>query len=89
MSIPAAPVIGRGRALGGCIQAVGTWGSATLTLQKSANGTDWVDVKDLDGTTIAMTADGMAEFTTAAPYLRLTISGGTGDDINVWVSVAG
>ncbi|HLP66395.1 MAG TPA: hypothetical protein VK181_02630 [Rhizobium sp.] len=56
--------------LAGSVQVIsGTPGS--FTLQGSNDGSNWATLKDLQGNAIALTALGaMAEFTTAARYVR-------------------
>lgn len=55
-------------ALAGAVQMTGTPG--TTTMQVSNDGTNWVTLKDLGHADIALTSAGMAEFTTAARYIR-------------------
>lgn len=61
--------------LAGAIQIIGTFGG-TVTLQKSNDGTNWVTVKDLDGTDIAATGNAFHEFSTAAVHLRVLAGAG-------------
>lgn len=67
----------------GCVQVVGTFGSATVVLQASNDGANWVTLKDTTGTAISFTSAGMAEFSTAALYLRPSASGGSSQDLDV------
>jgi len=73
----------------GSIQGFGTWGGATLKLQGSNDGTNWVDLNDVTGTAIGLTADGAAEFSTAMVYIRPLATGGSGDDIDVYIALRG
>lgn len=73
----------------GAFQAFGTWGGATVVLQGSNDGTNWVTLKDPTGTDISLTANGAFEFATAMLYVRPSISGGTGDDVDVIVVTRG
>lgn len=73
----------------GFIQAVGTFGGGTVKLQGSNDNTNWVDLNDVTGTAIGLTAAGGAEFTTSALYIRPIITGGTGDDVDVYISLRG
>lgn len=66
------------RALAGAVQVTGTFSGATVTLQCSNDGTNYVAVKDVSGSDIALTAAGMKEFSTAARYLRPSVASGTG-----------
>ena len=75
--------------LAGSVQVTGTFGSATITLQASNDGTNYVTLKDSAGTAISFTAAGMAEFSTAALYLKPTSTGGTADNVTVTVILRG
>jgi hypothetical protein len=75
--------------LAGSVQVTGTFGGATITLQGSNDGTNYVTLKDSAGTAISFTAAGMAEFSTAALYLKPTSSGGTADNVTVTVILRG
>lgn len=76
-------------ALAGCVQVIGTFGGATVTLKGSNNGTNWVILKDLQGNDLSFSAAGMAEFTTSTAYIRAESVGGTGDDVDVLVTLRG
>lgn len=65
--------------LSGFIQVVGTFGGATVKLQGSNDGTNWIDLTDPLGTTIGIDAAGGKEFSTAALYIRPLAVSGTGD----------
>jgi hypothetical protein len=73
----------------GSIQAVGTFGGASVALQGSNDGTNWVGLTDRSGVTIALTAAGGSEFSTSFVYLRPLATGGTGDDLDVFISLRG
>jgi len=75
--------------IAGCIQAVGTFGGGTVALQGSNDGTNWVNLKDFTGTEIGLTAAGGADFTTSFLYIRPIITGGSGDDVDVYVLLRG
>lgn len=75
--------------LAGSVQVTGTFGGATIALQVSNDGTNFVTLKDGTGTNITFTAAGMAEFSTAALYIKPTSSGGTSDDVTVTVVLRG
>ena len=75
--------------LAGSVQITGTFGSATITLQGSNDGTNYVTLKDGGGNAISFTAAGMAEFSTAALYLKPTSTGGTSDNVTVTVILRG
>jgi hypothetical protein len=73
----------------GSVQFTGTFGGATVKLQVSNDGTNFVDMKDLTGASVTATAAGYFEFTTAGLYLRPTISGGTGDAVTATLVLRG
>ena len=75
--------------LAGSVQVTGTFGGATIALQVSNNGTNFVTLKDSTGTDITFTAAGMREFSTAALFIKPTSSGGTSDDVTVTVVLRG
>jgi hypothetical protein len=75
--------------LAGSVQVTGTFGGATITLQGSNDGTNYVTLKDSAGTAISFTAAGMAEFSTAALFVKPTSSGGTADNVTVTVILRG
>jgi hypothetical protein len=43
-------------------------------------------MKDLQGNNLSFTSAGRAEFTSGAAHIKPSISGGTGDSINVYVT---
>ena len=60
-------------------QAFGTFDGATLVLQGSNDGTNWVTIVDSSTTSpISLTAAGYAEISTAFAYIRPSTSGGGG-----------
>ena len=77
-------ILGLGGAVG-CMQVTGTFGSGTITLQGSNDGTNFSAITDPAGNDIALTAAGIIDFSTAAAYIRPASSGGTADDVTVTV----
>lgn len=75
--------------LAGSVQVTGTFGGATIALQVSNDGTNYVTLKDGIGNDITFSAAGMREFSTAALYLKPTSSGGTADNVIVTVILRG
>ena len=73
----------------GSIQVVGTFGGASVALQGSNDGTNWVGLSDRAGTAIAITAAGGAEFSTSFVYFRPLATGGTSDDLDVFIALRG
>jgi len=83
-TIVALPVAGNS-IVAGSVQFAGTFGSATVKLQVSNDGTTFFDMKDASGTTISATAAGIFTFTTSALYIRPAIAGGTSDSVDAIV----
>lgn len=78
----------------GCVQITGTFGGATVSMEVSNDGDTWFVLKDANNaaitvTAITVTANGFADFSTAAIYIRPVISGGTSDSVNVRVAFRG
>jgi hypothetical protein len=73
----------------GSIQVVGTFGGASVALQGSNDGTNWVALSDRAGNTIGVATSGGAEFSTSFVYLRPLATGGTGDDLDVFIALRG
>ena len=69
----------------GSVQFIGTFGGATLVLQGSNDGTNWVTLNDKDGNAISTAAAGAYDFSTAMRYVRPSPSGGTGQDVDVYM----
>lgn len=67
-----------GLGLAGAVQVAGTFGGATVALQVSIDGENYVTLSDLTGQAISLSAAGMREFGTSALYLRPTPSGTSG-----------
>lgn len=68
----------------GTIQATGTFTTATLDLQGSNDGTNFVTVDDIGGTTAQLSAAGFIEFQTTFLEYKL-VGGGTTLDADVTV----
>lgn len=69
----------------GTVQADGTFGSGTLSLEVSSDGgTTFTN----GGTSVQLTAEGLFNFTLPSDELivRLALSGSTSPDIDWWVS---
>ena len=75
--------------LAASVQVVGTFGDATVVMEHSNDGTNWVTAKDLQGNDISLTATGMAEFSLSSAYIRPAVTGGSGYDIDVIVVFRG
>lgn len=76
--------------LAGSIQAVGTFGGATIGAEVSNDGTNWATAKDVLGTNVSVTAaTGYHELSLSAAYIRPTITSGSANDIDVIVVLRG
>ena len=73
----------------GCVQITGTFGGATVSMEVSNDGDTWFVLKDANNAVITVTANGFADFSTAAIYIRPVISGGTADSVNVRAAFRG
>ena len=58
--------------------------SATVVLQGSNDGITYATLKDPSGANLSFTAAGYAEFSSGAAFIKPSISGGTGDSLNIW-----
>lgn len=76
-------------AVAGSVQITGTFGGATAVMQVSNDSTTWFTAKDMSNTEVSATADAFFEFSSSALYLRPSISGGTGDTIDIVLSLRG
>jgi hypothetical protein len=71
------------------MQAIGTFGSATVALQGSNDGTNWAPLqwKGKTGTALSVTAAGMAEAVECPAFIRPVTTGGTGTEVDVIVAI--
>ncbi len=60
------------------VQILGTFDSATVVLQGSLNGTDWVTLTDPQGNAISKTAAAIEAVTEVVRFIRPSLSGGLG-----------
>jgi len=65
------------------VQVTGTFGGATVVLQGSNDKATWATLEDLEHNAISLTAAGIVEFSTGVAYVKPSVSGGTGDDLDV------
>lgn len=73
----------------GFLTISGTFGSSTVKLRGSNDNSTFFDIKDSTGTTISATAATAFEVLTSAPYLTVSSSGGTADNVDVVLTVLG
>jgi hypothetical protein len=69
----------------GAVQVHGTLGGATIALQVSNDNVNFFNLTDAGGTAITFTAAGLRDFSTAAAFIRPSITGGTGSNVTVTV----
>jgi len=70
-------------------QVFGTFGSATVVLQGSNDGTNWASLTDPQGNAISKTAAALEAVSEHTLYIRPSTSGGTGTNVDVIVFIAG
>lgn len=75
------PVVGVGLS-DRSFQASGTFGGATVVLQGSNNGTDWVTLTDPAGVALSFTSAGLKQVLQVTKYMRPSVSGGAAVSIN-------
>lgn len=71
------------------IQISGTFGSGTVIVEQSNDGTNWFPLKDLTGNPISVTEASMVETSNCAAYLRPSTSGGTADAVDIYMVFRG
>lgn len=67
------------------VQITGTFGAATVTLAGSNDGTNFVTLIDDADAAVSKTVAALVDFSTGALFVKPTIAGGTGDDVDVTV----
>jgi len=66
------------------VQISGTFnGGTTCVMQVSNDGSTWFTADDTQGTAVSATADAFFELSTAARYIRPSVSSGSSDDLDV------
>lgn len=65
------------------VQVTGAFGGATVVLQGSNDGSNWINLSDVDGSAISITGAGGVQFNSAYLYLRPFASGGTSQDVDI------
>lgn len=61
-----------------CVQFIGAFDSATVVLQGSNDGTNWVTLTDPQGNAISKTSAGIEQIMELTRYVRPSSSGGGG-----------
>lgn len=72
-----------------CAQIGGTFGGATVTLEVSNDGTNYVGAKDLTGTAVSATAAALVQVPSSALYIKPVVTGGSANSINVTLVLRG
>lgn len=60
------------------VQFTGTFGGATVVLEGSNDGTNWVTLTDPAGVALSFTAAGLKQILQITRYMRPNVSGGAG-----------
>ena len=71
------------------VQVTGTFGSATIVLQGSNDGSNFFTLKDTAGNDISFTAAGGADFSVGCLHIRPSTSGGSSSDVDISVIFRG
>lgn len=70
-------------------QVAGTFGGATVVLQGSNDGTNWVTLTDPLGVAISFTSTGLKQVMQVCRYMRPSVSGGAGVAIDCYLVTVG
>jgi hypothetical protein len=65
------------------LQVTGTFGSASVALHGSLDGTNYVALKDADGAAIAVTSAGLTSARDAPLWLKPVASGGSSQSLTI------
>lgn len=66
----------------------GTFDTGTYTLQGSVDGgTTFHTIKDINGNSVAATANAIFEFKSNVAHLQVAVAGGTTEDVDVYVDI--
>lgn len=71
------------------VQVVGTFGGATVVVEGSNDGTNWVTLSDYQGTALSFTAAFLAPVAELTRFIRVSASGGTGQDLDIHLMCRG
>lgn len=61
----------------------GTFGGATAALQGSNDDSVYATLTDLAGNAVSATAAKLQEFSSSCLYIKPSVTGGTGDNVNI------
>lgn len=73
----------------GAAQISGTLGGATVALEISNDGTTWFELSDTLGNGISTATAAIYEISTAAAYVRPTLTGGSGNAVDIILVLRG
>lgn len=68
------------------IQAVGTFGGATVTLEGSMDSTTWATLRDFQGNSVTLTDSSVRLIAECPLYVRVRTSGGSGTNLDAYIS---
>lgn len=69
-----------------CVHAIGTIGGATLTIEGSNDGTNWVTLNNAQGGALSLTAvDVLKQIVERPRYIRPKLTGGAASGIGVYL----
>ena len=68
-------------------QVSGTFGSATVLMEGSNDGTNWNTLGAMVGTSMSFTVTGIRKASENPAYIRASSSGGTGTAVNVVIAI--
>ncbi|OUS34554.1 hypothetical protein A9Q94_15765 [Rhodobacterales bacterium 56_14_T64] len=71
------------------VQSDGTFDGATVTLEGSNDGKNFVTLRDLSGADISFASAGLVDFSTSVVFIRPAISGGSADAVDVTLALRG
>lgn len=71
------------------VQITGTFGSATIVIQGSNDGTNYAPLTDPQGNAISKTSAAIEQISELTRYIKPTTSGGTGSAITVSLLLKG
>ena len=71
------------------VQINGTFGSATIVIQGSIDGTNYVTLTDPQGNALSKTSAAIETIMENVRYIRPSTSGGTASSVNVYILMGG
>lgn len=71
------------------VQVNGTFGAATIVIQGSNDGTNYVTLNNPADAALSFTGAGLEAILESTAYLKPSISGGTGQSVNIYVHMRG